>query len=229
MALGLAGVLLLGGCFESLGLSGDALQAPRVVRVADGTVAVAGPRGYCIDPVGTRDGGDTAFVLLGSCALLNGTSGNPHPDRLAVLTASVTHAPGGPAVAESLDDLAEWFATPAGRARLARDGRDDSVEVLDVTTKGRVLHLHLRDTSDFAGPAVSATYRRAVMDVGDSIVMLSVLPLDTPGMDDAQVTGLLADFIERIRRENLARLSPGVPHGPGFGPAVPGRPATRPV
>jgi hypothetical protein len=190
--------LLLAACLAGFGLS---RQAPEVARVAGDTVAIAGPAGYCVDPVGTRETSNGAFVLLGSCAALNGP-GAPHPGRLAVLTASVAAQPGEPAVAELVDELAAVFTTEAGLAMLSRSGEADSVTLLETEPRDGVLYLRLRDTSGFDGPPVAEEYWRAILDAGGRMVMLSVIPLVEPQMSSEAAHGLLQAFVARVRREN---------------------------
>jgi len=202
--LGLAAPLLLSACFDGFG----AADAPEVMRVARDSVAIGGPRGYCVDPVGTRDNSRGAFVLMGSCAALNGTARAQHPDRLAVLTATVSTDPGGPRVADSLDDLAAAFATEAGRAMLSRSGDAATVEVIEVQPLRGILFLHLRDSSPFEGPAIAQDYWRAVLDVGDRMVMLSVIPLESPPLGSLAARAILESFLDRVLRENPPRGAP---------------------
>lgn len=191
--------LLLAGCLDGFGQGREAVE---VVRVLDGGVAIGGPAGYCVDPVGMRDNADGAFVLLGSCAALSGDGAARHPGHLAVLTASVTPRAGGPAVAEIAEEMAAHFASEAGRAMLSRSGRAETVTLRAVEAQEGALSLHVSDSSDFAGPEVAQDYLRAVFDLGDSIVMLSVVPLAAQPMEPQAVQALLDAFRDRVLREN---------------------------
>lgn len=203
--LAATGLLVLAGCFEGFGGFGfgpAAGDAPELAEVTAAEIAVAGPRGYCIDPVGTRENETSAFVLLGSCAALNGSARAAHPDRLAVLTATVSVGSDGPSVADTLAELAAFFETPQGRAGLSRSGAANSVTLLDSRSRDGVLYLRVADTSPFSGPPVADSYVRAIFDVGPHLVTLSVVPLADPALDGDAARALLDEFVRRVRREN---------------------------
>lgn len=193
------GVLALAGCLDAVG---QGREASEVVRVLDGQVAIGGPLGYCVDPVGTRDNDAGAFVLLGSCAGLSRDSSARHPGRLAVLTASVTVRGDGPAVAEITDEMASYFGSTAGRAILSRSGQAETVVLRGAQTRDGALFLRISDSAGFDGPEVGEEYLRVVFDVGDSIVMLSVLPLAEQPMEPRALQSLLDAFRDRVLREN---------------------------
>lgn len=202
-------VLALAGCGEemrlaSLGsaLSGNAPAAAPALRVARGAVAIAGPAGYCVDPVSTRDGRNGAFVLLGSCAAMTGT-GRP-PTRQAVLTAAVSPPGDGPPVAESAELLASFFGSTVGRGMIARSGRPEDVTLLSAHAHDGVLYLRLRDESPFEGAAVAPDYWRAVLDAGRHVISLSAIPLAARPLRADATLALLEEFLARIRTENAA-------------------------
>lgn len=202
----LAAAVLLAGCLEGFGAGA---RAPETTRVANGAVTIGGPDGYCVDPLGSGDSDASSFVLLGSCAALREDPDAAHPDRLAVLTATVSRSAGGPRVADTLDELAEVFSAPAGRAMLSRSGEAERVTLLETRTRDGVLLLHLRDTSPFDGPEMAQEYWRAVLDAGERMVMLSVIPLSSSPLSAEAVRVLLDAFIARVQRENAtARPEP---------------------
>ena len=197
----IAAAFLLAGCLEGFGAGA---RAPETVRVAGGEVTIGGPDGYCIDPQGSSESEASSFVLLGSCAALREDPDGPHPDRLAVLTATVSKSAGGPRVADTLDDLAEVFASPAGRAMLSRSGDAESVTLLETQESDGVLLLRLQDESPHDGPEVAREYWRAVLDAGERMVMLSVIPLSSRPLSADAGRALLDAFLARVQGENAA-------------------------
>ncbi|MBK5928043.1 hypothetical protein CCR87_12015 [Rhodobaculum claviforme] len=224
-AAGMA-VLGLSGC-----MAGGEDTAPATKAVANGAVVIAGPAGYCVDPVATRERRSGAFVLLGACAALMG-EGRP-PPRRAVLTAAVSPAGEAPPVADSADMLAAYLATPPGRALLSRSETAATVTVLDSRVQDGVLFVHLRDTSPFDGAEVLAEYWRAILDIGPHAVSLSVLPLAERPLAATDARILLTRFIAATRAATAARseaVQPGAGR-PEAGRALvspPRRPARPP-
>lgn len=213
----LAASLLLAGCLEGFG---SGTPAPETTRVADRAVTIGGPDGYCVDPLGSNELEESSFVILGSCAALREDPDSPHPVRLAVLTATVSKSTGGPRVADTLDELAEVFASPAGRAMMSRSGDAESVSLLETQASDGVLLLRLQDNSPFDGPEVSGEYWRALLDAGGRLVMLSVIPLRSAPLSAEASRALLDAFLARVQRENAAARPP-----PEAGPVMQARAA----
>jgi hypothetical protein len=169
---------------------------------------IAGPQGYCVDRAGSRVTGDSAFVLLASCASVSGRVTRDRTARPSILTATVAKvATPVAATAAALDNLKAFIATPAGRAAMARDGQAESVKVLEVLRDKGALLIHLRDSSQGALPGVEQVYWRGVSDLNGRLVVISVMgfvenPLERP-------TGLatLRAFLAQIRAET-ARQAP---------------------
>ncbi|MEM0948268.1 MAG: hypothetical protein AAGK37_12730 [Pseudomonadota bacterium] len=178
--------------------------APQKLAVRDARVTVAGPPGYCIDERASRligDGG--AFVLLGSCASIAGNARAPKPDTPGVLTVTVAGALTGDAViARTLDDLAAFFLTEAGRAALSRDGNPASVEVLDVRLSGETLYLRARDAAPKEG--MSQDYWRALFGVNDRLLTVSVAGFETRPMSAEAGRATAEALAARIRAESAA-------------------------
>lgn len=197
----LAAVIALSGCMEDVPQAASA-EAPSRVVVADGTVIVAGPDGYCVDLEASRDASAGAFVVLGSCAAIAGNPALPQPQRPAVLTATVSGPGGGAPVSDSLPALDSYFRSDAGRAALARSGRAENVTILQGFSRDGAYILRLRDVSGFSGPALEPDYWRAVVDVGDRIVTLSVLAPRGKAHTAEEGLAILTAYLRRIRAEN---------------------------
>lgn len=193
-------VSALAGCV----LPGGA-EAPLSVAVADGSVVVGGPRGFCIDPEGSRTGGPGAFVLLGSCASIAGLPFLPHPPVTAVLTATVSVGSEGGTIAGSEAELAAYFRSPEGRAALSRTNDADRVAVISAGVVDEVFVLHARAVppkpgTPRSGPAEPPDTWRALIDLNGRIVTLSVLALPDKPIAEADGSALLGQFVARVRK-----------------------------
>jgi hypothetical protein len=177
-----------------------------VVRVAGGSVAISGPRGYCVDPKGTRSDATRGFVLLGSCAALSGSAFSAGPPNPAVLTASVLGSgfAGGEPIGAVLPEMALFFKSTPGRAALSRSGKAATVEVLEMTRDAETLFIRLKDTSAMAGASVEPEYWRAVLSVRGRIVTLSVLGLASRPLSSSAKRRTLDAFVERVRKVNTS-------------------------
>ncbi|WP_425050880.1 hypothetical protein [Psychromarinibacter sp. S121] len=164
----------LGDLTSGLG-AGLSRKPPRTVEVARGEVTVSGPQGYCVDRAGSRLNAETPFVLLGACASIARDRRAGQPLQQGLLTVAVSPPDAGPSFAETLPQLEGFLSSPAGRAALARDGRDTSVEVLDTRREGDAMLVLLRDTSETGLPGTDATYWRGLFEVNGHLVTASVM------------------------------------------------------
>jgi hypothetical protein len=191
--------LALAGCGVAIPVTRN---APEAIAVAERSVVVAGPPGYCVDQTATRDRPGGAFVLLGSCASIARDASRPHPVRPGVLTVTVSEDTMSTAeTGVLLDALRGYFRTEDGRAALSRSGRPDQVEVLETRIDDGALYLHARDAS---GPArgMADDYWRALMRVNERLVTLSVNAYSTAPLSDRAGLSTLDDFASRIRAAN---------------------------
>jgi len=162
----------------------------RQIAVTSDEVIVTGPRGFCVDPTSTEERADTAFVLLGNCAVISDRRGEAQPQVQAVLTASVSEAGLGQSLRESIPELDRFFRSQEGRQLLSRGGDPGSVEIIDSFFQGDVYYLHARDTSAGEIDDVSEVYWRSYLDVGPRIATLTVL--ETEAETDGSEHGLAA-------------------------------------
>lgn len=173
--------------------------APERIVVADRSVVVAGPPGYCVDPVLSRDSGATAFVLMGSCAAIAGSAGQPAPRVPAILTVSVSADLGG---GPDMDELRAYIATPEGRAALSRSGDPSSLAILETRSADDVLYILARDSSGAILPGVSNTYWRALFDLNGRLVTAAVVGIEQRPITRDTGFSTLESLTERLRREN---------------------------
>ena len=181
------------------------------VAVTSDMVTVTGPEGFCVDPESTRDSGDTAFVLMGNCAVISGRRSAGQPSVPAVLTASLSEADASQTLRDAIPDLSGFFSSEEGRQLLSRAGEAETVEVLDSFHQGDVFYLHARDSSASEIQNVSSDYWRSYLDVGDRIATLTVL-----GREESPIpsdTGLqtLRAFTQAVQDANAVGAVPAAP------------------
>ncbi len=164
-----AGLFLLPGCSDLL--VSEKRSAPTRVELPDGMI-VAGANGWCVDQASSRARGDTAVVVLGSCAAIGQNALAPRPDVPGVVTVSVERDALG---APTPEELESFFGSDAGRAALARDGQSASVEVLETRTGDDRFILYTDDKS--ALPGASTSMWRALFDLGGRFVSVSLYGL----------------------------------------------------
>ncbi len=170
------------------------------VSVAGNQVTVAGPNGYCVDRSATRARLQPAFVMMASCAAVSRNADAPAPRVPALLTATVAQEPAPtPASQIEIEQMRAFFASSPGRAALARDGRPDSVEILDMFRQSDVFFIHASDQSAAAETNLRDDYWRAIFDVNGRTVSASLFVFrNRPISDDAGLS-TLNEFASRIR------------------------------
>ena len=197
-------VIGLAGCLEGPAVTKkDSTYAfgMRTIAVAGDSIVIGGPRGYCVDKSSSRLRGQTAFVLLGGCAVLSGDDHDEVPTFPGILTASVDQRGFGTATPETLDKLAKFVTTTDGRAVLARDGRAESVNVLGVLRDNSAVLIHLQDESGFQIPGIEATYWRGLFELNGRLITASVLGFKDHPLPAREGLTTLQAFLARIRKE----------------------------
>lgn len=207
-----ATLLILAGCMNGpdvgKGVGGFGLhaRAPEKILVANHSVIIAGPPGYCVDRSGTRDTGAGAFVLLGSCASIANNPGAATPHVPGLLTASIS-GESGAAVGSAPNRLRVFFSSPVGRAALARNGDAALVKILDTRYRDGAFFIHARDTGAGGPKGLATDYWRGLFDVRGRIVTVTLNEFKGKPMSDAAGLATLNAFAARIRLENLAQTS----------------------
>ncbi len=195
--------------FDTPGSAGgrEALSQPdggakpiRRAALAGGAVVVAGPRGYCIDPVTVESDGVTGFAVLASCRILAGPAAGPE-----VEPALVTVTVGAEAPAPVLPD-------PATLARLAgspaRAGE----------SRGGLVLAQIQEGGDRVLEGGDPRHWRGAFLLGTRLVSLAVYA--PAGSALAADRG--RDMLTAVRRA-IVRASPE----PDRGSALPGRSSRR--
>ena len=196
-AAGSLGLTALAGCLPA----GGEVTRSATLEIADRAVVVAGPPGFCVDPVASRTGGP-AFALLGSCAALDPRPGAPRPDVRAMLTVTLAERGAAGPVADSADLLEGFFRSEDGRAALSRRGEANTVEVLESFRRGDLFVLHARDRSTGVAPGLATDYWRGYFDIEAGIVSVSVLGFEDAPLSRESGLDTLDAFIAAIRQRN---------------------------
>jgi len=192
-------VLMLAGCSGGGSFSEGTARGNPSVQVMSKAFTIAGPKGFCIDEIATRETSDGAFAMLGSCAAISGNRRDAKPKTPAVLTASV--APASEVLdSEGLDRLASFFTTQAGRDALARDEGNEEVAVLDLSRDDDLVLVHARDGAQQGD--IAGDYWRGVFSSAGQLVTITVSGFHATPLDEAAGAALARDFANAIRRAN---------------------------
>lgn len=217
LVTGLVALMVLGGCENKAGGDGalgfglsnlaSPKPAPVQVRVAGKEVVIAGPKGFCVDPTQIRDRAANAFVLLGSCRAISNSPLKPKPQVPAILVATVSGKTKSAPIASSMDTLTKFFKSSAGRAALSRDGRAQTVEVIQTLKRQDIFYIHARDSSTDALAGAGDEYWRALFNVKGRIVSASVVGLQEQPITSKAGFDTLAIFANKIMIANKPSAS----------------------
>jgi hypothetical protein len=198
----------------------------RQVAVTSDQIIITGPQGFCVDPTSTDDRVDTAFVLMGNCAVISDRRNEAQPALQAVLTASVSEAGLGTTLRESIPEMDRFFQSDDGRQLLSRAGDADSVEILDSFFQGDVYFLHARDTSASEIEDVTEIYWRSYLDVGPRIATLTVLETEASTANTEHSLATLQNFTNAVIAANIGADQPPLAALPPAAPVA--QPAAAP-
>jgi len=208
---GLVALIVLGACEDTT--SGTAtrggklrlalpMAAPEQISVSGKEVVIAGPHGFCIDPTETKDRAKSAFVVLGSCAAISNIPIRPRPQIPAILMVTVSGETDSAPIATSMEALAAFFKSDAGRAALSRDGKAQTVEVIETLGRNDAFYIHARDSSTDTLVGAGDEYWRALFNVKGRIVSASVVGLKEQPISTSEGFDTLGVFTDRIKSEN---------------------------
>ena len=190
----------LAACVPGLPGSG-----PARIALFGGSLIVAAPYGYCINPETATQTGELAVVLIGRCrdgsqaaaALVTVTVGPP--GSAAVLAA------GGP-------ELAAFFTSAQGRATLARSGKASDVTISRAVMAGEDFVMLLTDRS-------AGTYWRAITGLRGRVVTVSAAGTEAVTLTPESGRDVLNATLAALHNANPP-TAPSVPP-PAVSPAIP--------
>ena len=190
--LPLLAALVLAACDLANPLSG-----PRQVSVLNGSVHVGAPNGYCISPSASQQAADTAVVLIGRCTAEGSV-------QAALVTVTIGKPASAGVMLAGTDALAAFFASPAGRRALSRDGHVNDVGVVQTVAKRDALLLHLLDR-------VAGDYWRAITGLNGRLVTVSASGAAGAPLTAAQGRKLVEDTLAALHQANPAARPVSLP------------------
>ena len=188
----LGAALLLAACDLANPLSG-----PRQVSVLNGTVHVGAPNGYCISPSASHQAANTAVVLIGRCTAEGRV-------QAALVTVTIGRPASAGVMLAGPKALAAFFASPAGRRALSRDGRVNDVGVVQTVATADALFLRVLDR-------VAGDYWRAITGLNGRLVTVSATGAAGAPLSAVQGRKLLEDTLAALRQANPAARPVPVP------------------
>ena len=173
------------------------------IQVAGKSLVIAGPPGFCMDKTASQIDFDTAFVLLGNCAVVAPGTNSGQPKIKALLTASVSGAGGGiSGITNSAKDMDRFFRSETGRTALSRVSDPGTVTILDSFENDGAYYLRATDTSPGIVPDASDEYWRAYFDLNGQLVSLSAIGFNDKPLSAATGLDTVRDFTGAMRRGN---------------------------
>jgi len=186
-------------------------NAPRVAKVQKSTIEVAGtsidiagPPGFCMDQSASQVEYDTAFVLLGNCAVVSPKAGGGQPKVKALLTASVSGAgdsfSGEPETFAAMD---RFFRSETGRTALSRSSDPGTVQILDSFENDGAFFIRASDASPGIVPDASPDYWRSYFAVNNLLVSVSVIGFTTSPLSPSVGLDTVRDFTKAMQGQPL--------------------------
>lgn len=180
------------------GGTGVSRNAPERISLPDGLV-VAGAEGWCVDLGNSRAAGDTAVVVLGSCAAIAENDLAPSSNVPGVLTVAIEGAGFQAPTAAALE---AFFKTEEGLSVLARDGNGAHVRLLESRREGELLFLHAEDSS--ALPGAAHDYWRALFGLNGRLISVTLLGISGRPIDPTVGLATLQSQVEEMIAANGA-------------------------
>lgn len=188
-------------CAALLALAACAPPVPSVT-VAEGTITIAGPEGYCVAPGLGQSGAVDPVVVLRVCGA-NTPFGIGASDSVvpALLTATVS---AGADTVPAPEALEAFLRSEAGRAAISRSGAAETVSILSSRRSGGALLLYIRDTSVADGDGTQAPYWRAILGVKGHLVTATVRGFSDRPLSRDDGLRLATGFVAALVAANVA-------------------------
>ncbi len=205
LALGLIALFALAACDDSatagFGLFARAPSAPQVTSavVTKSQVRIAGPYGFCVDPISTSKRPERAFVVFGNCAAISKSNDAPQPfvDAVALVSVSVLGEEESKALANP-QALEQFLVSVPGRATLSRSGQADTVEIFDSFATSQAVYLRIKDDSRGGASGLDQAYWRGFRMLASAAVSVSVAGPEGQPLPPAAGLDLAREFVGNL-------------------------------
>jgi hypothetical protein len=121
------------------------------------------------------------------------------------MTVLVADSLEGGSITEAMPMIEAFFATPSGRATLARSGRGENVEVVETRKRRDVFYIRARDTSRDSLKEIDDAYWRALFDLRGRMVTVTVLGVSGRPVPSEAGFDALELLVRRLKLENSAK------------------------
>lgn len=177
------------------------------LAVADGSVVVAAPSGFCVDEKASKDRRRGAFVLLAACGSITGSPEAGYPVEPALVTVAVGPEGSGDALGP-MPSVKNFFTSVAGRAALSREGKAETVKVQRDFSANDTYFLQTQDNSPQRPDSIGERSWRAVFALGDRMVTVGVLDLAESGISADAGFALAETMVAQIRQASAPSQQP---------------------
>ncbi|MEM1235809.1 MAG: hypothetical protein AAGI10_02485 [Pseudomonadota bacterium] len=159
---------------------------------------VRAPFGKCVDTSRVRQRDGSASVVLANCSNLGGRADAGAPDAALVL---VTITKGTHGDLAALSDLVQ-----ANPALLARSGRAEDIELLEIERSSVALYVNLIDSGPGSPQGVSERHWKAALDIAGRAVVISVF-----GKVEGPLPGAAGEDLIRDTAQILLQINENTP------------------
>jgi hypothetical protein len=166
----------------------DIAPQSRNISVLDGAVAIAPPKGYCVDPKASRTGDDNAVILMGRCSASSNRAA-------ALVTTSLGVAGSDAALSIGPVALTGFFNSAEGLAMLSSSGKPEDVTLTKSQIEGEALFLLINDKT-------TGTYWRAFSSLQGRLLTLTAAGVDTLILNPDDGRELLSQTLIALNKAN---------------------------
>lgn len=193
-AFGIILIAALAAC-EPVALSGPPAPSARLT----GGIVVAGPQGYCVDPVVTRprDG----FALLAACAAMTADESDTYPDDIALITVQVGTADSA-VVSGQEDAFRTFLETEQGAALLSVSTIGGPVAVRQTVSDRNAVAVYTEDEGPPGVRGTQAEAWRLFTDIRGRLITVSVRGLGEARLSQAASRRIMMRMLAILRSAN---------------------------
>ncbi|MHA3915803.1 hypothetical protein [Halovulum sp. GXIMD14793] len=187
----MAGVMMLSACVQTA-------DTAATLRVANKSITVAAPDGYCLDRQSADVSAAGGFVLFGDCRLLDvDLAGGDSPGT--VITASVTTE----GLNGTLQELRQFLTTEPGKIMLGRSGQMHAIHVRRSIIQDDILLIKVEDSGPQPILGVSPVIWRGFFLAGGRVITTTVSGSAAADVTDFHAIRLIGQLATRTRAINV--------------------------